>query len=62
MIVTKGFHKLRHNPGYDFRRLVYWMNKADDKSANIHVAPYFIPTLALIGACFSLEGYINMTG
>lgn len=62
MDIKKGAHKVRHNPGYDFRRLVCWMNENNSKSANIHIAPYFIPTIALIGACFSLEGYINMIG
>ena len=59
---TKGIHELLHNPGYDFRRLVCWMNKTDVNDKKIYIAPYFIPVLALLGACFSLEGYINMVG
>lgn len=62
VINTKGTHGLLHNPGCDFQRLVYWMNKTDAVDENVHIAPYFIPTLALLGACFSLESYINMVG
>ena len=61
-INTEGIHELLHNPGYDFRRLVYWMNKTNVNDKNIHIAPYFIPVLALLGVCFSLEAYINMVG
>lgn len=61
---TTGKHELIHNPGYDFRRLIYWMKdmEMDEKDESIPIAPYFIPILALIGACFAIEGYINMVG
>jgi len=58
----KEKYSLIHNPGYDFKRLVYWMNTPNEGEKNIHIAAYFIPVIALLGACFSLEGYINMVG
>jgi hypothetical protein len=60
----RGKYELIHNPGYDFRRLIYWMKdlEIDEKDENMPIAPYFIPVLALIGACFAIEGYINMVG
>lgn len=61
---TRGEYKLIHNPGYDFRELIYWMKDMEmgEKDENTPIAPYFIPILALIGACFAIEGYINMVG
>ena len=56
-IIEKGEYELIHNPGDDFKRLVYWMN-----DENPHVVPYLVPVLALLGACFAIEGYINMVG
>ncbi len=56
-IISKGEYKLIHNPGDDFKELVYSMN--DETPC---IIPYFIPVLALLGACFAIEGYINMAG
>jgi len=56
-IIPRGKYELIHNPGDDFKELVYWMN---DKES--HIPPYFIPVLALLGTCFAIEGYINMVG
>lgn len=53
----KGEYELNHNPGDDFKEIVYCMN--DEKP---HIAPYFVPILALLGACFAIEAYINMVG
>jgi len=60
----RGKYELIHNPGYDFRRLIYWMKdmEMDEKDENTPIAPHFIPILALIGAYFAIEGYINMVG
>jgi len=49
-----GKYELNHNPGYDFKRFVDWMNEDGP------IPPYFVPVLALLGACFSIEGYIDM--
>jgi hypothetical protein len=58
----KGEHKLIHNPGHDFRRVVYWMKKIDTNGDQSLIAPYFIPILALLGACCAIEGYVNTVG
>jgi hypothetical protein len=55
-------HDLYHNPGYDFRRLVMWMEEAPVDDPNLPFAPYLIPTVALLAACCAFEGYLNMVG
>jgi|SRR5213596_1693112 len=57
-----GEYELSHNPGYDFMRLAKWLEKADPANENLPFAPYLIAPLALIAACCSIEGYINMIG
>lgn len=58
---TDAHYGLFHNPGYDFLRLIYWM-KEEQNNPSPTIAPYFLPVLALLGACFSIDGYINMVG
>jgi len=58
----EGEYKLFHNPGYDFRRLIWWTKEIDPHSGKNTIAPYFIPILALLGACFAIEGYVNAVG
>jgi len=58
----EGEYELFHNPGYDFRRLIRWMKGIDPYNEKNPIAPYFIPILALLGACFAIEGYINAVG
>jgi hypothetical protein len=57
-----GEHELIHNPGYDYRRLVNWMDEADTSDPALPFAPYLLPTIAVLSACCSIEGYINMVG
>lgn len=55
-------YRLVHNPGYDFMRLVLWMDEASRDGGELTIAPYFVPVLALIGACTAIEGYVDMLG
>ncbi len=59
---AKGKYSLVHNPGYDFLRLLHWMAEANPDDPNLPFAPYLIPTVAILGACCAIEGYINMVG
>jgi hypothetical protein len=57
-----GEYELIHNPGYDFLRLLGWMDEADPRDLDLPFAPYFIPVIAILAACCAIEGYINMVG
>jgi hypothetical protein len=57
IVRQKGEYEMTHNPGHDFRRIVYWMNQEKP-----HIAPYLMPTITLLCACFSFEGYVSMVG
>lgn len=59
---SKAEFTLIHNPGYDFLRLVDWMQESETDPSSSVIAPYFFPVLALLGACFAIEGYINLVG
>lgn len=58
----KRENKLIHNPGYDFLRLVNWMDESDKSNSDPTIAAYLKETVALIFACCAFEGYINMVG
>lgn len=57
-----GEYGLVHNPGYDFLRLLSWMEETDPEDSSLSFGPYLIPTIALLSACCAIEGYINMVG
>src|SRR3990172_5487773 len=59
---SRAEHGLTHNPGYDFLRLVDWMNEAKAEDPNYPFAPYLIPAITVISACCGIEGFINMVG
>ncbi len=59
---SKSEFTLVHNPGYDFLRLVDWMQESEFNPSASIIAPYFFPVLALLGACFAIEGYVSMVG
>jgi hypothetical protein len=59
---SKREFALVHNPGYDFLRLIDWMQESESNPSASIIAPYFFPVLALLGACFAIEGYVSMVG
>jgi len=57
-----GEYRINHNPGYDFLRLLTWMDQIDPQDPRLPFGPYLIETIAVISACCALEGYLNMVG
>lgn len=59
---ASGEHGLVHNPGYDFLRLLSWMEETNPEDPALPFGPYLIPTIAILSACCAIEGYTNMVG
>lgn len=57
-----GEYGIQHNPGYDFLRLVNFLERADRNDPNLPFAGYLIPAVTVLGACCAIEAYINMVG
>jgi hypothetical protein len=57
-----GEYRLVHNPGYDFLRLLSWMEETDPEDPSLSFGSYLIPTIAVLSACCAIEGYTNMVG
>lgn len=57
-----GEHELCHNPGYDFLRLLSWLEEADPKNPSLPFAAYFLPVLSILAGTCAIEGYLNMVG
>ena len=53
-------HGLIHNPGFDFLRMVKWLQEEENSPGQL--APYSLPILALIAGCCSIEGYVGYVG
>lgn len=57
-----GEHDLCHNPGYDFLRLLSWLEEADPENPSLPFAAYFLPVLSILAGTCAIEGYVNMVG
>jgi hypothetical protein len=57
-----GKHELRHNPGYDFLRLLSWLEEADPENPSLPFAAYFLPVLSILAGTCAIEGYVSMVG
>ena len=60
-----GEYGIDHNPGYDFMRLVWYLDEAANtcpEKATLPFAPYHLPILGILAACCAIEGYVNMIG
>lgn len=57
-----GEHELCHNPGYDFLRLLNWLEEADPENPSLPFAAYFLPVLSILAGTCAIEGYVNMVG
>ena len=58
-MTRKNIKGIFHNPGYDFWRAVHYMAAEADEIPQKLVLPYFRPTIALMCACASVEGYVH---
>jgi hypothetical protein len=55
-------HSLLHNPGYDFLRQLKFLKNANPYDDACPIPEYFIPVIALLCGCCSIEGYVNSVG
>ena len=62
MTNTKVEHRLIHNPGIDFLRLLDWIDEIDPNDPSLPFGPYLIETIAVISGCCAFEGFVNMVG
>ncbi len=58
----KGTYGIDHNPGFDFLRLANNLSEIDATNSHLPFAPYYIPVIALLSGCCSIEAYVNMVG
>src|SRR5215216_6346659 len=59
---SPGEYGIEHNPGYDFLRLVNFLQETDRNDPHLPFAGYLIPTVAFLAACCAIEGYVNTVG
>jgi hypothetical protein len=55
-------YDLRHNPGYDFLRMLEWCAKADASAFVAVFAAYARSPIAILLAGAAIEGYVNYGG
>lgn len=57
-----GEYELCHNPGYDFLRLLSWLEEADPENPSLPFAAYFLPVLSILAGTCAIEGFVNRVG
>jgi hypothetical protein len=55
-------YELRHNPGFDFLRMLKWCVAADEKEFHGMFASYARAPIAVLLGSAAIEGYINYAG